>query len=115
MKKSIQSLGSALDRLAFYAPKVAEKLSAKEASQARLARVTAGNLFMQPSGGKEGKPLNYSYCYFGINDEQGNFIAGFNMANKAMLTAVHQGALSQDFLPLFDSYATKYSKEELIK
>ena len=115
MQKSIQSQGSALDRLALYAPKVAAKLAAKEVSQAKQLRVVEGKLFMQPSGGKDGKALNYSYCYFGINDQDGNFIAGFNMSNKAMLTAVNSGALSSDFLPLFDAYANKYSKEELIK
>ena len=105
---------SAMNMMAKYAPKLAEKAE-KESSLAKVARVSIGNLFIQPSGGKDSKPLNYSYCYYGINDQDGNFIAGFNMSNKAMLMAVHQGALSQDFLVLFEAYATKYAGMEIIK
>lgn len=105
---------SAMAYLTKYAPKLAEKAD-KESSLAKMARVSIGNLFMQPSGGKDSKPLNYSYCYYGINDQDGNFIAGFNMSNKAMLMAVHQGALSNDFLVIFEAYATKYANQEIIK
>ena len=115
MQKSIQSQGSALARLALYAPKAASKVNAKEDSLAKQHRVTEGKIFMQPSGGKDGKPLNFSYCYFGMNDSEGNFVAGFNMSNKAMLLAVHQGLLSQEFLSTFDAYANKYADKELIK
>ena len=71
---------------------------------------------MQPTGGKNGASLNFSYCYFGVTDPTGNFIGGFNMDNKAMLLLVSQGALGKEFLAAFDSYANKYgTKNTIIK
>ena len=106
---------NAMDYLARFAPKAAEKAT-KEDSLAKQHRVSVGTVFMQPTGGKNGAALNFSYCYFGVTDSNGNFIGGFNMDNKAMLLLVSQGALGKEFLSTFDSYANKYaSKHTIIK
>ena len=77
-------------------------------------RITLGRMYMQPTGGKDGKPLNFSYPYFGIVDATGKGIAGFSCSNMAMLQMVEQGLLSDKCLELFEKYADKHSKEHIV-
>lgn len=96
-----------------------EKYSAtpakKEAvvSAAKAKRIAVGNLFIQPTGGKAGKPLNYSYCYVGINGDEG-FIAGFNMGTRNLLELVASGMISDKFADLFAKYAEAYGATETV-
>ena len=78
-------------------------------------RVVQGNVFMQPTGGKNGKPFNFSYCYFGIRSKAGDYCGGFSMSNKGMLESVEAGALSKDFIKLFEAFATANAEQTLIK
>ena len=68
------------------------------------ARVTVGQVFMQPTKNN----TNFKYCYFGLLDKDGKFVAGFTMSNANMLEAVEVGVLSKNFLPCFKTYAEKY-------
>lgn len=73
-------------------------------------RITVGKVFLQPTGGKNGKPLNYSYCYFGLSDASG-FIVGFSCSNRKMLELVASKAFSseitKDITEAFKQYAEK--------
>jgi len=82
---------------------------------AKEKRITVGNVFIQPTGGKAGKPLNYAFCYFGMTakneEEQDAFVAGFSMNNRAMLEACNAGLLSEAFAVAFEKYAETYATE----
>ena len=85
---------------------------------AKEKRIVVGNVFMQPTGGKAGKPLNYSFCYYGMTakneEEQEAFVAGFSMNNRAMLESVKAGLLSEAFATAFNKYAETYAPEGII-
>lgn len=100
-------------------------------TDSKLARIEHGRLYMQPTGGNklqrvkqdngtfvqelvDGKALNYSYCYFGIRDSQGNHMSGFSMDNKAMLELVDAEVFTPQFLELFEKYATKYASDHKV-
>lgn len=78
-------------------------------------RVTIGNIYMQPTGGKDGKALNFSYPYFGIVDAAGKGVAGFSCSNMAMLQMVEQGLLSDKCLELFEKYAEQHKGQIILK
>jgi len=84
--------------------------TAPKAKVVNEARVTVGKVFMQPT--KNG--TNFKYCYYGMTDASGSFVAGFNMSNKAMLEAVNQGLLPKEFLGTFEAYATKYAETQTV-
>lgn len=71
-------------------------------------RVTVGQVFIQPTGGKGTKPLNFTYGYYGMMDASGKFVAGFSMPNIKMLEAVEAGMLPKAFATCFDAYAAKH-------
>lgn len=71
-------------------------------------RVTVGQVFIQPTGGKSGKPWNFTYGYYGMLDKAGKFVAGFSMSNLKMLEAVEAGMLPKDFAKCFEAYAAKH-------
>jgi len=75
-------------------------------------RVTLGNLFMQPTGGKASKPFNFSYCYLGMIGKTGKFIGGFSMSNMALLEAIEAGHLDKSFYALFEAYAETHVAQE---
>ena len=87
----------------------------KEENLAKAKRITVGSVFIQPTGGKGGKELNYSFCYFGMTakneEEQDAFVAGFSMSNRAMLESVKAGLLSNDFAEAFNKFAETYAPE----
>lgn len=85
----------------------------KEKKEENPHRVTVGNVFVQPTGGKNGKPFNFSYCYFGMKKD-GQSIAGFSMSNKSMLEAVAAGLFSEDFATAFAEYAEKFAKDHVV-
>lgn len=97
---------------------LAEKYSTPKESKEKVEnphRVTLGRLFMQPTGGKDGKALNFSYPYFGIVDATGKGVAGFSCSNMAMLQMVEQGLLSDKCLELFEKYAEQHKRQVILK
>ena len=96
---------------------LAEKYSTVKETKEKeenVNRVTLGNMFMQPTGGKDGKPLNFAYAYFGITDATGKGIAGFSCSNMAMMQMVEKGLLSEKCLTLFEKYADKHAATQVI-
>lgn len=94
--------------------KYAQPVAPKQKSQVNPHRVQVGSMFMQPTGGKGGKPYNFSYCYFGVYAKDGQFIGGFSMSNAAMLQMVEAKALDKSFLSLFEAYAEEHGKTETV-
>lgn len=80
--------------------------TAKAKDTSNPHRVTVGQVFIQPTGGK-GKPFNFTYGYYGMLDKTGKFVTGFSMSNIKMLEAVSEGLLPKAFLTAFEAYAAK--------
>lgn len=94
--------------------KYAQPVAPKQKSEVNPHRVQVGSMFMQPTGGKAGKPYNFSYAYYGVYAKDGSFIGGFSMSNAAMLAMVEAGALGKGFLALFEAYAEKHAATETV-
>ena len=97
---------------------LAEKYSTPKESKERVEnphRVVLGNIFMQPTGGKDGKALNFAYPYFGIVDTTGKGIAGFSCSSRAMLEMVERGLLTEKCLELFEKYAEQHKGQVILK
>ena len=80
---------------------------AKAETSEDKGRVTVGNVFCQPT--KNG--ANHKFCYWGVKNTDGSFIAGFTMANSKVLEMVQTKRLPKDFLATFEAFADKYVKE----
>lgn len=98
------SLSDIMAKAELYSTPSAAKAKKKE-SLAKAFRVSTPKAFMQPT--KDG--TNFKYCYYGMLDSEGNFMAGFNMNNAKMLEAVKAGLLSESFAELFLAFADKYA------
>lgn len=83
----------------------------KVTAESNPHRVTVGQVYIQPTGGKGTKPFNFTYGYFGMLDATGKHISGFSMPNIKMLEAVQAGLLSKDFAKCFEAYAAKHMAE----
>lgn len=100
---------------------------AKKGATSNPYRLMAGNFAVQPTGGypkgAKGKDkvyftdkakFNWTYCWFGMYDNNGQHVAGFSMDNVRMLALVESGVLPKGMRDAFELFATEHSDQAVL-